>query len=149
VRVFSRIERRLGVRLPSARCWKPRPSSARPSDRAERSRSPLAIAGSDPEGRSGSPLFCLHGNDGDVLFYRELASRLGDDQPVYGLQSPLLGAAPAERTLEQLARSYAEEIRAVEPHGPYCLAGFCLGAYLAFEIACALQHQGEELASWR
>ena len=34
------------------------------------------------------PLFCVHAAGGNVLFYRDLAKRLGQEQPVYGLQTP-------------------------------------------------------------
>jgi thioesterase domain-containing protein len=45
-----------------------------------------------------------------------------------------------------MAAEFAGEIRSVQPQGPYRLAGFCLGAYLAFETACQLQAQGEEVS---
>src|SRR6185369_15570148 len=48
-------------------------------------------------------------------------------------------------TIEGMAEHYGREIRAVQPSGPYQLAGFCLGATIAFEIALQLERAGEEV----
>ena len=45
-----------------------------------------------------------------------------------------------------MASHYISEIRSVQPEGPYYLGGFCLGAYVALEIAHQLQTEGEEIA---
>lgn len=91
------------------------------------------------------PLFCLHAGAGTILFYHDLANRLGEDQPVYGLQAQGLygGATPHER-VEEMAAHYIQEMRSVQPHGPYQLAGFCFGAILAFEVAQQLRRAGEQ-----
>src|SRR3546814_8229493 len=67
--------------------------------------------------------------------YRELARRLGHDQPVYqldiyALQSQRLsqGLAPYEK-IEDMAACYVRQLQAVQPHGPYMLGGGCEGAY--------------------
>ncbi len=101
---------------------------------------PLAPAGSRP------PLFLFHANGGEVFFYRDLARHLAGDQPVFGVQCPLTnGWTAAPPALEELAAIYLKEIRNLQPHGPYLLAGFCLGAYLAFECACQLTSDGEKV----
>ncbi|HSW49418.1 MAG TPA: thioesterase domain-containing protein, partial [Bryobacteraceae bacterium] len=147
VRLVQTIERRIGARLlVSALLEAPtierlaRLIEARGHDSRWTSLVPLRRDGARP------PLFCIHGNEGNILFYRELALRLGEDQPVWGLQSPLLAQRDAgPRTMEQLGALYAEEIRSLQPRGPYCLAGFCMGAYLALEVACRLQAEGEQV----
>jgi len=101
---------------------------------------PLAASGSRP------PLFLFHANGGEVFFYRDLARHLAPDQPVFGVQYPLSESwAAAPPTLEELAATYLTEIRSLQPHGPYLLGGFCLGAYLAFECACQLESEGEKV----
>ncbi|MCP4589510.1 MAG: hypothetical protein GY842_02075 [bacterium] len=37
--------------------------------------------------------------------------------------------------------SYLAELRAVEPRGPYQLAGWSFGGLVAYEMACRLQNE--------
>ena len=86
----------------------------------------------------------MHAAEGNVLLYRSLAAHLGPDQPVYGLQSAGLdGRSPVDARFEHVARHYIEEIRQVQPHGPYMLGGCCLGGTLALEMAQQLIASGE------
>jgi thioesterase domain-containing protein/acyl carrier protein len=102
---------------------------------------PIETRGTKP------PLFCVHTNTGQVLFYRDLARNLEQDQPVYGLQSVGLNGKEEPLTrVEEMAAHYIEEIRKVQPQGPYLLGGFCMGAYIALEMAHQLQAQGLEVA---
>ncbi|MBI3416018.1 MAG: amino acid adenylation domain-containing protein [Verrucomicrobia bacterium] len=92
------------------------------------------------------PLFCMHAGAGTILFYYDLANRLGDDQPVYGLQAQgLYGGAVPHEHVEEMAAHYIQEMRSVQPHGPYQLAGFCFGAIVAFEVAQQLRRAGEQI----
>ena len=99
---------------------------------------PLQARGDKP------PLFFICG----VQIYHQLAQRLGDDQPSYGIFLPaeerMFQGAPS--TVEELARDYLEMIRATQPRGPYRLAGLSFGGLLAFEIAQRLRAAGEEVA---
>jgi thioesterase domain-containing protein len=45
-----------------------------------------------------------------------------------------------------MAAHYLSEIREVQPHGPFHLAGYCFGAIVAFEMAMTLTREGEEVA---
>ncbi|HUK24927.1 MAG TPA: amino acid adenylation domain-containing protein [Terriglobales bacterium] len=93
------------------------------------------------------PFFCVHGGGGNVLIYRDLSRNLGPDQPFYGLQSQGLdGKQPLLTRIEDMAALYAEEIRKVQPRGPYFLGGYCMGGAVAFEIARRLRQRGEEVA---
>jgi acyl carrier protein len=91
-----------------------------------------------------TPLFICAGMYGNVLNLRHLALHTGQDRPVYGLQARGLygGEAPHE-TFEEMAASYLEEVRAVQPHGPYLLGGFSGGGLVAFEMAQQLRDAGE------
>jgi len=93
---------------------------------------------------SRPPLFCVHPADGEVMLYRDLAFHLGNDQPVFGLQSMGTdGSMRPPTTVEEMAARYVREMKTVQHHGPWCLAGYCLGAFVALEIARKLQEQGE------
>jgi amino acid adenylation domain-containing protein len=102
-------------------------------------------------GGSKPPLFCMHGGGFNVLIYRNLAQNLGPDYPVYGLQAQGLNGDPTQPIpdirdlLEDLAADYIQEIRRVQPHGPYFLAGLSAGGNIAFEMAQQLQAAGEEV----
>ena len=85
----------------------------------------------------------MHAGAGTILFYHDLAQRLGPEQPIYGLQAQgLYGKATPHATVEEMAAHYIQEIRTVQPDGPYRLAGFCFGAILAFEMAQQLRKRG-------
>ena len=92
------------------------------------------------------PLFIVPGVDGDVVGYDKLARALGGDQPVYGLRSVGLDAEaePLDK-MEEIAARFIEEIRRIQPHGPYTLSGLCIGGVVAYEMAQQLQAQGEAI----
>ncbi|MDB4904133.1 MAG: non-ribosomal peptide synthase [Mucilaginibacter sp.] len=94
-----------------------------------------------------TPLFAVHADYGNILFYGNLSLCLGIDQPFYGLQAKgVNGMEFPYSQMEQMASYYVSEIRKVQPEGPYYLAGYCLGAQIAFEMAQQLTHQGLEVA---
>ena len=93
-----------------------------------------------------TPLFLVHAAEGNVLLYRSLAAHLGADQPVWGLQSAGLdGKTRIDARFEHVAALYIEEIRKVQPHGPYMLGGYCLGGTIALEMAHQLIESGEDV----
>lgn len=96
---------------------------------------------------SRQPLFCIHNVGGDVLTYRKLADYLDKDLPVYGL-SLNLEAKNLQHPVRivDLAAFYIQEMRAVQPNGPYFVAGHSLGGLLAYEISRQLQAQNQEIA---
>jgi phthiocerol/phenolphthiocerol synthesis type-I polyketide synthase E len=92
------------------------------------------------------PLFCIHGESGNLLMYRNLARYLGPDQPVYGLQPQGLDGKQAPlTTIENMAARYIREIQVIQPEGPYFLAGYCMGGTIAFEMAQRLSQRGQSV----
>jgi len=90
------------------------------------------------------PLFCVHQHTGHLFCYQGLARHLGPDQPVYGLAPRGLDGTQAVQTrIEEIAAEYVRAIRAVQPGGPYHLAGYCFGGIIAFEMARQLAAQGQ------
>jgi Thioesterase domain/Phosphopantetheine attachment site len=92
----------------------------------------------------GIPLFLVHPDDGQVARYARLAQDIGEDHAVWGLQAPGLygdtepvDPVPVD-SVPELARAYADEIRAVHPSGPCVLGGAGAGAVIAFEVAALL-----------
>lgn len=98
---------------------------------------------------SGSrpPIYWIPGGAALGLFsLRHVVTRLGTDQPVYGLGSSLPKSLGDIETVEQRAANYLELVRKLQPHGPYCFAGFCAGGQVAYEMAQRLRAAGEDVA---
>ncbi len=95
---------------------------------------------------SKPPFFCIHGLGGEVLCFRELAQHLGSEQPFYGLQPQgLYGKYPLHTRIEDMAAHYIQEIKTLQPNGPYFLGGYSFGGAVAFEMARQLHEQGEQI----
>lgn len=94
-----------------------------------------------------TPIFCFHGVGGNILNYIRIAPHLGE-HPLYGVQSQGVdGKSTPLGSIEDMAQKYMEEIRLVQPHGPYLLAGGSMGGLLAFETARKLLESGEKVHS--
>ncbi|MCB1037113.1 MAG: non-ribosomal peptide synthetase, partial [Acidobacteria bacterium] len=109
-----------------------------------------------PSGRL-APFFWVHPVGGAVFCYRELAQVLagrGADRPFFGLQAPPLASAtagdlasrPPLPSVGEMAELYLEQIQQVQPEGPYHLAGWSFGGYVAYEMARRLRQAGDEVA---
>lgn len=84
----------------------------------------------------GNALFILHGAGGDISVMRKFAQKV--QCPVYGVQE-----APINGTIYVLSRFYCGKISEKQSHGPYQLAGFSFGTYLALYIAMELRDAGK------
>ncbi len=99
------------------------------------------------DGGPRTPFFLVAGMFGNVLNLRHLAHLVGSDRPFYGLQARgLFGDAAPHDTLEEAATSCLEELRQIQPHGPYLLGGFSGGGLTAWEMGRQLRASGEEVA---
>jgi amino acid adenylation domain-containing protein len=102
---------------------------------------PIRAGGSRP------PLLLMHSHGGNVLEYYPLANSLDQDQPVYALQARGLdGRIIRNPRVEEMASVYLDELKSLQPEGPYYLGGFCFGGLLALEAAQQLRAAGEEVA---
>ncbi|MFD5180208.1 amino acid adenylation domain-containing protein [Nocardia sp. NPDC058379] len=101
---------------------------------------PIRLGGDKPA------LFCVHSSSGMSWSYLGFAERLRPGRPIYGLQAPdLSGREPSARSIEEFARRYVREIRAVQPHGPYHLLGWSFGGLIAHAMAVQLAEAGERV----
>jgi len=141
------------------RCSAP-PTVLTPERRGELSRRRLEIEGllraADraagtsvvPIERGGSrlPFYAVPGHNGDVFCFLRLARRLGPNQPFFGLQPPGLdGDSAAIETIEGVAARHVAELIGTQPTGPFQLGGYCLGGYVAFEMAQQLRAIGRDV----
>lgn len=95
------------------------------------------------QGGSRQPIFFMHPIGGGIVCYAYVARRLATDRPVYALAA-YERDDPHER-VESMAAAYIEEMRRVQPHGPYLLGGWSFGGFVALEIARQLSAMGEEI----
>ncbi|MGW4249691.1 thioesterase domain-containing protein, partial [Nocardia sp. NPDC004722] len=98
-----------------------------------------------PQG--GAPaLFCVHPAIGLAWCYGGLVRYIDGAHPIYGIQSPgVTDGGTADRTVRELALRYVEEIRRVQPDGPYHLLGYSAGGPLAHAMAVELRRRGAEV----
>ena len=148
-RLFARITRECGLPISPTILFEA-PTVEKLSlviARAEQKGRPYACLVPIRTGGTRPPLFCVHGAAGSILFYYKLASYLSIDRPVYALQSRgLYGDAPPHIHINEMAQWYLDEIRTVQPHGPYYFAGYCFGMIVAYEMAQILRTSGEQVA---
>ncbi|MFW8595359.1 type I polyketide synthase [Cribrihabitans neustonicus] len=166
VRLFAQIKRSFGVDFPLSLLFEA-PSAAALAERiiartgrgAAADEAVAAAAQEAPQythlvqlhpggGTGRRPFFLVAGMFGNVLNLRHLALLVGRDRPVYGLQAKGLtgGDAPHDR-IDNAAQSCLEEIRQVQPEGPYLLGGFSGGGITAYEMAQQLKAAGQETAA--
>jgi amino acid adenylation domain-containing protein/non-ribosomal peptide synthase protein (TIGR01720 family) len=148
VRLVARLQERLGRAVPLAALFEAPTIEAL----ALRLRTDAPASGQgnrvtlQPEGTL-PPVFWVHPVGGNVLCYAELARHLGPHRPFHALQATGLDGREAPlASVEDMARRYVEQVRAVQPEGPYLLGGWSLGGAVAFEMARELRRQGQEVA---
>ncbi|MCW1913954.1 amino acid adenylation domain-containing protein [Luteolibacter sp. GHJ8] len=150
LRMFSRINREFGRTLPLAALLGhptiaklaallcPQAETGLPSGAGKGHLVTLADSG------DGTPLFCLHGGDGGVLFYRSLAELMPRRFPLHAIESlDLSSSGPiTPASVEETAAAYVENLLSLHPGGPFRLAGYSFGGVVAHEMACILQERG-------
>ncbi|UWQ30885.1 type I polyketide synthase [Leisingera sp. M523] len=167
VRLFAQVKRGFGVEFPLSVLFEA-PSVAALAERiidrtgggvAAEPGAPAAAAEDTPsfthlvplhpgDGTGRRPFFLVAGMFGNVLNLRQLALLVGKDRPVYGLQAKgLVGNDAPHSRIEDAARSCLDEIRRIQPEGPYLLGGFSGGGITAYEMAQQLKDQGQETAA--
>jgi thioesterase domain-containing protein/acyl carrier protein len=148
VRLLTEIEQTFGVRLALIRLFQE--ATIGQLARLIRQQTELtpwpSLVALQPQG-SKPPFFCIHGITGDILWFKDLAHRLAPDQPFYGIQARGLDRLqPPLEQIEAMAAVYLEEIRQIQPAGPYYLGGASFGGTVAFEMAQQLLAMGQQVA---
>jgi amino acid adenylation domain-containing protein len=91
---------------------------------------------------SSKPIFWSH------YLNANLYKALGQDRPVtfLVLTPEDIDALGKQPTLNSIAARFVKKIVMTQPHGPYAIGGYCIGAVLAYEIAVQLRREGYVVA---
>ncbi len=149
IRLLGRVRDKFHVDLPVRRLFETPTVAgvaefiASRSEPAGPRRSLIAIQRGDERRR---PFFLVPGGWGgevEFLVYGQFVRQLGAEFSVFGFRAR---ETPPHQTVAEMAADYVAEMRAHQPHGPYLLAGECVGGVAAYEMARLLVAQGEKVA---
>lgn len=100
------------------------------------------------ESTSGPRLLLCPDLSGSPFRFHPLVEALGPDVQVLGFESPLFhGPGRDVRTIEGLAAHNVAVATEADPEGPYHLAGWSVGGFVAFEMARQLRAAGRPVGA--
>ncbi|RRB02255.1 non-ribosomal peptide synthetase [Larkinella rosea] len=147
IQVMTQLEKETGKRLPLATLFE-YPTIQKLAALLQKSRKSTIWKSLVPIKPTGSkmPIYIIHGYDLNLLYFKNLVEHMDEEQPIYGLQAlGVDGNAQPMETLEDTATFYISEIIEQNPVGPYAIAGYSSGGYIAVEMARQLQAMGKEV----
>jgi acetoacetyl-CoA synthetase len=98
-------------------------------------------------GTRGPALFIVAGLGGTADAFVTLGTLLGTPMPAYAIElRGLDGLTAADTRVEDMARQFLQEIKLVQPRGPYFLSGNSFGGLVAFEMARVLVATGDRVS---
>jgi amino acid adenylation domain-containing protein len=147
LRLCIQIEKALGIRIPLASLYKT-PTIEGLAIELENTVADAYRTEPVPVQPHGSklPVFFMPSMVGEVMYFRQLASHLGGDQPVYGVQM-LCGDGTTQPldSMQAIAARCVKDVQSIQPEGPYTLTGYSFGGMLAFEVAQQLLAMGQQI----
>jgi acyl transferase domain-containing protein/NADPH:quinone reductase-like Zn-dependent oxidoreductase/thioesterase domain-containing protein len=97
----------------------------------------IKAAGSRP------PIFLVPPAARTAMTFNQFAQSVDGGHPVYGLNPlGLDGQTEPHVSVDEMASHYIDEIRSLQPDGPYLLGGMCFGGHVAWEMARRLTESG-------
>ena len=93
---------------------------------------------------SRTPLWLVHPGVGEILIFFGLAKYI-TDRPVYALRSRGFDGEPFFESILDCVSNYYNEIKRIQPQGPYAIAGYSYGGTIAFELGKMMRKQGDEI----
>jgi thioesterase domain-containing protein/aryl carrier-like protein len=95
---------------------------------------------------SKAPLFCLHTGGSHFFFYNLLAKYLDPDRPIYAVQaSSVKDEVKLHRSIEEMAIAFVDEIKRVQPNGPYHIMSYCFSTAVGLEIVHIFNKKSERV----
>ncbi len=147
VQILSRVDRVRGVKLPLSILFKC-PTVRELHDHLNESCREKSWTSLVPIKTSGNKtaVYIVHGDGLNVLNLSDVAGYVDAEQPVYGLQPKGLNEKdePLDN-MKDIAALYISEILQQNPKGPYALAGYSFGGYVAIEMRKQLVAMGKKV----
>jgi thioesterase domain-containing protein len=144
-RLLSRIERECAIKIPLPQFYRDPTLGAIVN--AVQAEPPARQFRFDRVARLGrgteKPVFAVMHSNGAFF---PVGQDLGAEHPFVALQAVdrrTGGRLPT--TVEAIAEGYVQQLRAVEPDGPYVLLGWCLAGNVAYEAAQQLRAAGQDV----
>ena len=149
VRMITRLEAEIGMQFPLSFLFKyPTIASLLSSTELKPSTVETQWKSLVPIKSSGSkiPVYIIHGSGLNVITFSTIATFVDPEQPVFGLQAKgLSGLEDPLDDMKEIARSYILEILEHNPTGPYAIAGYSFGGYVAVEMRRQLELMGKKV----
>jgi acyl-CoA synthetase (AMP-forming)/AMP-acid ligase II/thioesterase domain-containing protein/acyl carrier protein len=93
---------------------------------------------------AGKPVFIVNGAGTPAATLLPLVREMKGDHPIVGLQAHgLEQRGRADRSIRAFAKRAVADITSLQPSGPYRVAGYSFGAFVAVEVAVLLRARGE------
>jgi thioesterase domain-containing protein len=100
-------------------------------------------------GEGKTAIFCflfVGGFRGEFTTFTRLAPGVGRQYSFYGvIARGTDGVSTPHESVQQMAAAYIQQIKNIQPEGPYFLVGECFSASVAYETAQQLRAQGEQI----
>ncbi|GAB2588097.1 non-ribosomal peptide synthetase [Spirosoma areae] len=147
VQMMTRLEKETGRRLPVSTLLT-YPTIRQLAQLLQADKQPASwksLVPIKPEGNK-VPIYIIHGIGLNLLNFSSLVSNMDSEQPIYGLQAKGLdGLDEPLDNMEDIAAFYLTEVLEQNPAGPYAIAGYSFGGYVALEMARQLKAMGKEV----
>ena len=145
LRLLAKIEQELGTKVPLAAMFET-PTVEHLAAVSRREHQGWSRVVSLWPAEHPQKLFLIHPGGGVLWNYIPLVRHVAAQIPIYGLQAQGLDGSRPHQSVEQMASDYIDDIRRLQPAGPYLLAGHSFGGKVAFEMARQLDQLGEKTA---
>ncbi len=149
VRMITKFETETGLKLPLSILFKyPTISSLLGSLEIDKEDLDTSWKSLVPIKASGSkmPVYIIHGSGLNVMNFNDITKHVDPEQPVFGLQAKgLNGTEEPLDDMKLIAQSYIREIMEHNPSGPYAIAGYSFGGYVAVEMRNQLELLGKRV----
>jgi amino acid adenylation domain-containing protein len=147
VQILSKIEKKIGKKMQLAVLFK-HPDIRSLAAFIENEKKEIvykSLVAIKPSG-SKPPLYIIHGEGLNVLNFNTLAEYMDEERPIFGLQARALNGEDApEETIQEIAAYYLGEILQHNPGGPYLIAGYSFGGYVAVEMEKQMAAMGKTI----